>query len=110
MIHSLITFLPKTKSSKILLELNFEPQNFILVTFHRPSNVNDKNNLSSLVNLLNNLTEYRKVIFPIHPRTRKNLEHYELLFLIRLNVILTDPVGYIDFIHTYKKCNAYSNR
>lgn len=102
MIDSLINFLPKTKSSKILPELNLEPQNFILITFHRSSNVDDKNNLSSLVNLLNNLSEYRKVIFPIHPRTRKNLERYELLALIRSNVILTDPVGYIDFITLIK--------
>ena len=39
MIDSLITFLPKTKPSKILPELNLNPQNFILVTLHRPSNV-----------------------------------------------------------------------
>ncbi len=102
MIDSLITFLPKTTSSKILPELSLKPQNFILVTFHRPTNVDDQNNLSSLVNLLNNLSEYRKVIFPIHPRTRKNLELYDLLPLIKSNVMLIDPVGYIDFITLVK--------
>lgn len=55
-----------------------------------------------MVNLLSNLSEYQKLIFPIHPRTRKNLERCGLLALIRSNVILTDPVGYIDFITLIK--------
>ena len=44
------------------------------------------------------IAEERKVIFPIHPRTRKNLERFNLLQAISSNIILTDPIGYIDFL------------
>jgi len=67
MIDSLINFLPKTRNSKILDQLKIESKNFVLVTLHRPSNVDEKENLISLVNLLNNISLKRKVVFPIHP-------------------------------------------
>ena len=71
MIDSLVHFLPKAEKSDILGKLGGEP--YILVTLHRPSNVDDKDYLSRLVNTLNRLSEKRKIIFPVHPRTRKNM-------------------------------------
>ncbi|GMR25349.1 MAG: UDP-N-acetylglucosamine 2-epimerase (non-hydrolyzing) [Ignavibacteria bacterium] len=104
MIDSLIHLLPKTKTSKILESLKIESQNFVLVTLHRPSNVDEKENLIALVNLLNNISSKRKVIFPIHPRTKNNLDAFGILSSLNSDVILTEPIGYIDFITLIKNC------
>ena len=102
MIDSLIHYLPRTETSNILNMLNVTSHNFILVTLHRPSNVDNGDNLSSIVTLLNNLAKKRKVIFPVHPRTKKNLEVFDLLSRVSSNVTLSDPIGYIDFISLTK--------
>jgi UDP-N-acetylglucosamine 2-epimerase (non-hydrolysing) len=104
MIDSLIHFLPKTMHSKILDLLKIESKNYVLVTLHRPSNVDEKENLISLVNLLNNISLKRKVVFPIHPRTKNNLDSFGILSSLNPDVILTDPIGYIDFITLIKNC------
>lgn len=98
MIDSLINFLPMTKSSDIMNKLNLNKKNFILVTMHRPSNVDNKERLKGLIDLLNYIALKRTVVFPIHPRTKKNLETFQLLSSINKNIILTDPIGYLDFI------------
>lgn len=104
MIDSLIHFLPKTKTSKILESLKVKPQKFVLVTLHRPSNVDEKENLMALVNLLNNISLKRKVVFPIHPRTKNNLDAFGILSSLNPDVILLEPIGYIDFITLIKNC------
>jgi len=104
MIDSLIHFLPTTRTSKILDQLKIKTKNYVLVTLHRPSNVDEKENLISLVNLLNNISLKRKVVFPIHPRTKNNLVAFGILSSLNPNVILTEPVGYIDFITLIKNC------
>ena len=80
-------------------ELNTEisKKGYVLVTLHRPSNVDTKESLEKLVNFLNRLGKERKVVFPIHPRTKSNLEKFELLKNLNQSVIITDPIGYIDF-------------
>ena len=104
MIDSLIHFLPTTRTSKILDQLKIKTKNYVLVTLHRPSNVDEKENLISLVNLLNNISLKRTVVFPIHPRTKNNLVAFGILSSLNPNVILTEPIGYIDFITLIKNC------
>ncbi|UCH65118.1 MAG: UDP-N-acetylglucosamine 2-epimerase (non-hydrolyzing) [Ignavibacterium sp.] len=98
MIDSLISILPLTKSSDILEKYDIKRKEFIIVTMHRPSNVDSEYRLSEMAKFLNSISSEQKVIFPIHPRTRKNLENFGLDKKLEGNVILTDPVGYIDFI------------
>jgi len=97
MIDSLIYYQPKVDQSNILDNLCLFPFSFCLVTLHRPSNVDTKESLEKLVDFLNRLGEERKVVFPIHPRTKNNLEKYELLHLLNNSVKISDPIGYIDF-------------
>lgn len=131
MIDSLIYYQPKVDASNILKELDVSPftldstpskgDGFVLVTLHRPSNVDTKESLEKLVNFLNRLGQERKVVFPIHSRTRNNLVKHSLIqpASAKLNynedgpassklysnedgsfsqsVILTDPIAYIDF-------------
>ncbi|MGE5431189.1 MAG: non-hydrolyzing UDP-N-acetylglucosamine 2-epimerase [Syntrophomonadaceae bacterium] len=102
MIDSLINYLPKADASEALECYNLEKGNYILVTLHRPSNVDSKEYLEKLIHLLNTVSEKRKLIFPIHPRTKNNMQRFGLDGSLSENVILTDPIGYIDFLSLTK--------
>ncbi len=103
MIDSLISILPLTKSSNVLEKFAIKQKEYIIVTMHRPSNVDSAHRLSELVKLLNSISSKQKVVFPIHPRTRKSLESFELDKKLEGNVLLTEPIGYIDFIAMLKE-------
>ncbi len=97
MIDSLIHYIPKSDKSVIHSELGISKGEYVLITLHRPSNVDIKESLEKLVNFLNKLAKERKVVFPIHPRTKNNLSKFNLLEALDNQIILTDPIGYIDF-------------
>lgn len=98
MIDSVAYYLPKAERSNILNELSVESGKYILVTLHRPSNVDEPEQLKNLMEMLNRLSERREVIFPVHPRTRNNLNSYSINQSISQSVHLCDPIGYIDFL------------
>ncbi len=98
MIDSLAYFLKKSGESNIHEKLGLEKNKYVLVTLHRPSNVDKKEQLIKLIDLLNAIAEKRKVLFPIHPRTKNNLAEFILLEEMNSNIILTDPIGYLDFL------------
>ncbi len=98
MIDSLTNYLHKAKVSNIHNEYQLEKGKYVLVTLHRPSNVDTKEGLKALLHLLNTVAEKRKLLFPIHPRTKSNMIKFGLDNTLEENVILTDPIGYIDFL------------
>jgi len=104
MIDSLIHYLPKVNSSKIISNFQLTSNHYIVVTLHRPSNVDDEQSLKEVIAMLNHLSEKRRIVFPIHPRTRANIKGYGLESLLNENIILTDPIGYLDFILLVKNC------
>lgn len=97
MIDTLVYLEPKILASDVVQRLGLETGNYVLVTFHRPSNVDDKESLAALVRFLNNIAVSMPVIFPIHPRTRKNLKEFGLTETLSASVKLLEPLGYIDF-------------
>lgn len=102
MIDSLVHYLPAINASLITKNLELSLKNYILVTFHRPNNVDNLKSLKDIVNLLNNISVEKKVVFPVHPRTKGNLEKFGLLKQFAKNVLLTDPLGYVDFLALVK--------
>jgi UDP-N-acetylglucosamine 2-epimerase (non-hydrolysing) len=102
MIDSLINQLPKAERSGILNQLNLNPNEYVLLTLHRPGNVDSLEQLSLLVKMLNQISGKRKVVFPIHPRTRKNIKSLSLNEKLSDEIILTEPIGYIDFLALIK--------
>jgi UDP-N-acetylglucosamine 2-epimerase (non-hydrolysing) len=102
MIDSLLHYLPKTEGSGIIKDLQLERNKYILVTLHRPSNVDSSEFLTELISTLNNLGRKEKIVFPVHPRTKKNLSELGLEENLSENVLLTDPIGYIDFLTLIK--------
>jgi UDP-N-acetylglucosamine 2-epimerase (non-hydrolysing) len=100
MIDSLIYYRQKAKRSEVPKTLGLKPHQYILVTIHRPSNVDQKLNLQRIFSVLQRLSERLTVVFPIHPRTRKMIGQFGMEESVRAipNLILTDPLGYLDFL------------
>jgi UDP-N-acetylglucosamine 2-epimerase (non-hydrolysing) len=98
MIDSLVSSLDRIEASGILRELSINDSPYILATIHRPSNVDDPASLSAILRLFDKYAAVRKVVFPVHPRTRANMAKFGLDKEISANLILTDPIGYIDFL------------
>lgn len=86
------------KKSEILKNLNIDSGEFILMTSHRPATVDNKNNLRGVLLGVQIIAEEydKKIIFPIHPRTKKMIEKFKIR--LPLNFILIDPIGYLDMI------------
>ncbi|MBI2672551.1 UDP-N-acetylglucosamine 2-epimerase (non-hydrolyzing) [Candidatus Woesearchaeota archaeon] len=81
--------------TNILEKLNLEKEKYAAVTIHRAENTNNIEVLKGLVNSLNEISELIKIVFPIHPRTKKVLEENN----IKLNdkILITEPLGYLEF-------------
>jgi UDP-N-acetylglucosamine 2-epimerase (non-hydrolysing) len=81
-------------------EFGLEEEGYGIVTLHRPSNVDQKETLAPLVDSLKSIALRIPLLFPLHPRTRKNLETHELLndFLAAPGVHVSEPLNYIRFM------------
>lgn len=102
MIDSLMYYLSKSEQSTILKTHNLIPSKYILVTLHRPSNVDSNDFLKDLMQLFESVSSERQIIFPVHPRTKKNLLEAGYNNDHSKNIILTEPIGYIDFLSLTK--------
>lgn len=102
MIDSLHYALPKSEKSDVLRRHGLEPASYALITLHRPSNVDDQQQLRMLIDLLAETSRHCAVVFPVHPRTRKNIAAWGLAGGLPTNVLLIDPVGYVDFLALMK--------
>ena len=75
------------------------PQEYLLLTLHRPENVDNPHNLRLLVNHI--ASTNHPVVFPVHPRTKENLQHFNIS--IPSNITMVDPLGYMDFLSLMSK-------
>jgi len=100
MIDTLLRFKEKSNQSKILNELNLLPRSYALLTLHRPSNVDEKQNLEGILDALSQIQKKIKIVFPMHPRTKKKIEEFGLNVMSQQleNIIFTEPLGYLDFM------------
>jgi len=100
MIDSLVHYRPKAEHSRVLESLEIRAGKFALVTLHRPSNVDDAGSLGRIVQALSKLAERLPVVFPVHPRTRKMIENFNLTKATSSapRLTITEPFGYFDFL------------
>ena len=100
MIDTLVVNLEKARRSKAYHRFELEPRKYVFVTLHRPSNVDDKSSLAAIMEHLSSLSEKIPVVFPIHPRTRKNLTGFGLPLGEKgsKKMILCNPLAYHDTI------------
>jgi UDP-N-acetylglucosamine 2-epimerase (non-hydrolysing) len=99
MIDTLLQNQPRFAESQILEEFALKSEGFAVLTLHRPSNVDNAEIFSGLLDALDHVQREQPVIFPVHPRTRARLAGFG--FADRLGKMsqlrLVDPVGYFDF-------------
>lgn len=74
-------------------------QGFVLLTLHRPSNVDDATTLRDILETINILSEQFPVVFPLHPRTKGRIEQFKLDALIQSeNIFTLPPTGYLHML------------
>ncbi len=100
MIDSLTRHIKKAKKREIAKKLNLVKKGYALLTLHRPCNVDDKKELRKIIKMLNKIQEAISVAYPVHPRTIKMLKYFGYWKMLESlpNLILTKPLGYIDFL------------
>ena len=76
---------------------------YFLITLHRPANVDDSRNLTQLLDVIIDESDEYPVIFPVHPRTRKNLSSK---YYNNPRLILIEPLGYLEFIFLVKNAKV----
>ena len=103
MIDTLVAFENEIQSSMIKQILGVKDK-YILMTMHRPGNVDSKEDLKKLIDLIEFLSSHYQVIFPIHPRTVKNISLFGLEDCIKSNknLITPEPLGYFEFQNLVK--------
>lgn len=107
MLDSLVFALSKVSDNdELLTKYNLTENNYAVLTLHRPSNVDSRENLMKIFSALNKIQENIPVIFPVHPRTLKNINNYEGLsnYINNFkNLIICEPLGYFDFVNLFSK-------
>jgi UDP-N-acetylglucosamine 2-epimerase (non-hydrolysing) len=100
MIDSLAYYREKATLSGALEQFDLLPKAYTLVTLHRPSNVDVKENLEKILTLFETLQAETKFLFPVHPRTRSRIAEFglEKRFKAISSLKLCDPIGYLDFL------------
>jgi UDP-N-acetylglucosamine 2-epimerase (non-hydrolysing) len=96
MIDSLVANLDKARQRNTHETFGLKSKNFVYVTLHRPSNVDQKESLSAIMGELNRLSDQLPVVFPIHPRTRKMLSEFGIKIKDSAGLKIVDPIGYHD--------------
>lgn len=122
MVDSLLFSLEKSKETNILERLGLQKEqstdnnrlttDYCLLTMHRPSNVDDKDAFLRIIKALTEISKHIPVIFPVHPRTRKQIETFGFQYYFvnfspnasRLRphtrgIYLVDPLSYLDFLN-----------
>ena len=100
MIDTLHANRERASKSNILDHLGIYRKEYVTITLHRPSNVDNEEVLSELVQAFDYIRKVSTIVFPIHPRTRNNMRSMGMLQVLERmeNVMLIEPVGYIDFL------------
>jgi UDP-N-acetylglucosamine 2-epimerase (non-hydrolysing) len=102
MIDSLLEHLKLAAKSSIRKELGIAESDYAVVTLHRPSNVDDKQTFSGILDALLSVVKKLPIIFPVHPRTKAKIEEFGFGKAIKLsNIKLIEPLGYLDFMRLY---------
>ncbi len=115
MIDSLVRYQEKAKTTTILEDLGLSTNDsrlatsdYIVMTMHRPANVDTEKGLQSILELIELSSQDTKIIFPIHPRTRAHMEKFGLADRLdqAKNLIMTEPLGYLEFIQLMSNATA----
>ena len=103
MIDTLLKQMPRLQPPTFWAELNLQPGQYFVVTLHRPANADSEQQLLRMLQAISQGTGGLPVVFPVHPRTAKNLRELEGQ-IPGLNYV--DPQGYLEFNYLVKHAKA----
>lgn len=98
MIDTLVKMLPKVTFPNI----EGLTSEYLLLTLHRPSNVDEPQVLKNIISTMKEISNNIQILFSVHPRTRKILQDYSIIFSNENNIKLLNPLGYLDFLGLMK--------
>ena len=102
MIDTLLQNLERLQKPGFWDDMNLVPQNYLVLTLHRPANVDNPDSLLKMLLGIDALTDGKTVVFPVHPRTRSMLTDD----LNLKNIRFVDPQGYLSFLYLVKNSFA----
>ncbi len=103
MIDTLLKQRPNFKAPNVWNELNLKEKEYIVMTLHRPANVDEESQLKAMIDEIIAHTENVPLIFPVHPRTAKILERLNISHS-RLHFIA--PLSYLEFNYLVERAKA----
>ncbi|MDI1317586.1 UDP-N-acetylglucosamine 2-epimerase (non-hydrolyzing) [Flavobacterium sp.] len=103
MIDTLYQNLDRSSPPVFWSEYHLETGNYIILTLHRPANVDEEKSLIHLLEGIDKMVGDKKIIFPIHPRTKAILGETNLQLK---NILFVDPQGYLNFMYLIKNSFA----
>lgn len=97
-----------SKAESVASNFELPEDGFVLCTIHRNSNTDDKDRLKSIFDALNEISKSKKIILPLHPRTKKMLplmlgEEYANALSANPNIKIIEPVSFLEMIYLEKK-------
>jgi UDP-N-acetylglucosamine 2-epimerase (non-hydrolysing) len=101
MIDALELTRSKIEAENTVHQMKLTNEPFSILTLHRPANVDDPKQLEKIIQILLKLSKKMKIVFPVHPRTNKQLNRFNLFDVLNetTNMILTPPIPYISFMN-----------
>lgn len=96
MIDCLRSNISRLKRPDVYDEFGLAEKSYMILTLHRPNNVDDTENLIDILTTIDQNVLDHKVLFPIHPRTEHRLAQSDCSFS---NIVFTKPLGYLEFIY-----------
>jgi len=103
MIDTLYKQMPRFTRPELWDKFGLSEKGYIMMTLHRPANVDDKEKLKELITEIIRSSQGIPVIFPVHPRTAKMLENMDIA---ANNLKVIDPLGYLEFNYLVKNAKA----
>jgi UDP-N-acetylglucosamine 2-epimerase (non-hydrolysing) len=97
MIDSLLRLLPRARELNIAAEIGVRTGGFAVTTLHRPSNVDDPNQLRVILGALGRLARELPIVLPLHPRTQDRVRSFGLAALLE-PLIVRGPLGYVEML------------
>jgi len=103
MIDTLLAHMDRFIKPSAWDQLSLQEKKYLVMTLHRPGNVDEEAQLNNLIREIVNSSNGIPILFPVHPRTRKNLEKIGIEYP---NLHYTDPLSYLEFNFLVKNSKA----
>jgi UDP-N-acetylglucosamine 2-epimerase (non-hydrolysing) len=100
MVDTLLKFREKAAGSDVLDRLGLEERGYAVLTLHRPRNVDSREAFGGMLDALETISSRVRVVYPMHPRSRKTLAEAGLMDRAEAmqGLTMTGPLGYLDFL------------